>query len=296
MSRLRTASRLSLGTAQLGMRYGVVNAIGDPGRDGARDVLDAAWKAGIVCIDTARAYGEAETRIGAWRASRGCSPLLISKLPNLDNATAASFDAHFEQSAAALGVDHIDGYLCHSADNLGNASVRSGLQRLLEQGRIGAYGASIYAANELQAALAVSGIQIVQLPVSLANPRLIDSIAEAAGRGIMIFARSVYLQGVLLTAPDRLPTWLSELAAPLQRLRALASDMGVDPATLALAAVAAIPGVHSIVVGAETPAQIEQSAAALRAATIEPAAIDEAWSLFAHVRTELTDPSRWPQR
>lgn len=36
---------------------------------------------GIACFDTARNYGEAEHRIGAWLARGGKRPLLISKAP-----------------------------------------------------------------------------------------------------------------------------------------------------------------------------------------------------------------------
>lgn len=297
MTRLRTISRLTLGTVQLGMRYGVVNTVGDPGVDGAHSVLDAAWKANISCIDTARVYGEAEARIGEWSASRGYAPVLISKLPNLSNAKdPAEIEAIFMQSAAALRTKHIDGYLCHSPANLSDRIVRSGLDHLLAQDRISCFGVTLYSETELEAALAVPGLGIVQLPISLANPRFARNIAETAERGILVFARSVYLQGVLLTPPDHLPTWLSMLADPLRRLRNLANEIGVDVPTLALAAVDSIPGIHSIVIGAETPQQLAQSVTALRSASLHPAVIEEAWSLFKNVPAELSDPSHWPAR
>ncbi len=299
MDRLRAISRLTLGTVQLGMRYGVVNTVGDPGADGARAVLDAAWKADICCIDTARVYGEAEARIGEWRASRGHAPVLISKLPKLSKAkNPAEIEALFMQSTAALRTHQIDGYLCHSPADLSNRIVRSSLEHLLEQGRITCFGVTLYSETELDAALTVPGLGIVQLPISLANPHFAKSgsVAKAAERGILVFARSVYLQGVLLTPPQNLPPWLSPLADPLQRLRNLAREIGVEVSTLALAAVNSIPGIHSIVIGAETPSQLEQSVAALRAAPLQPTVIEEAWSLFKNIPDELSDPSRWPVR
>lgn len=297
MDRLATISRLTLGSAQLGMRYGVVNAVGDPGMEGALAVMDAAWKAGVTCIDTARVYGDAEARIGAWRGSRGHSPVLISKLPKLSNPDSpADIEKPFAQSASALGVDRIDGYLCHSPANLKNDIVLATLARLRSEGRIGRFGATIYSEAELDEALAVPELDMAQLPVSLANPRFATSgaIAAAAARGILIFVRSVYLQGVLLTPPDRLPAWLTALSNPLRRLHDLAAEAAVDVPTLALAAVNSIPGVHSIVIGAETPGQIEQSVRSLRVAALKPGVIETAWSLFKDVPAELSDPSRWP--
>ncbi len=52
-------SRLALGTAQLGMDYGVVAPSRAPDEGAARAILDAAWDAGITCFDTARLYGDA---------------------------------------------------------------------------------------------------------------------------------------------------------------------------------------------------------------------------------------------
>ena len=56
---------LSLGTAQLGMGYGVANKTGQPSHDQATRMIRAAVDHGVTYIDTARAYGAAESRIGA---------------------------------------------------------------------------------------------------------------------------------------------------------------------------------------------------------------------------------------
>jgi aryl-alcohol dehydrogenase-like predicted oxidoreductase len=299
MSRLSNISRLTLGTAQLGMRYGAVNTQGDPGLDGAFAVLDAAAGAQIDCIDTARLYGKAETRIGAWRKHRNANPVLISKLPKLHAPHSAdAITAMFEQSTAALGVPYIDGYLCHSAINVNDRTVLAVFERLMSEDRISGFGTTLYSPAELETALSVAGLGMVQLPLSIAHSRFAHNglIARAAERGVLVFARSVYLQGVLLVPPERLPPWLSPLTEPLRKLRALAADNRTDIPHLALAAVNAVPGVHSIVIGAETPDQLQQSVAALQKPAPEPELIAQAWSLFKDIPDELTDPSRWPNR
>ncbi|HWT34555.1 MAG TPA: aldo/keto reductase, partial [Microbacterium sp.] len=60
----KAQSRLILGTAQLGMRYGAANGHGLPSSGAAREILVAASRAGISHVDTARAYGLSENRIG----------------------------------------------------------------------------------------------------------------------------------------------------------------------------------------------------------------------------------------
>jgi aryl-alcohol dehydrogenase-like predicted oxidoreductase len=299
MDRLLNVSRLSLGTAQLGMRYGAVNVGGDPGLEGACAVLDAAWTAGISCIDTAPAYGEAEYRLGIWRAQRQVDPVLVSKLPKLDKPESpAVIEAMFARSTDDLGVQHIDGYICHSATNLRDSAVLTAFETLRCHGRISRFGTTLYSPCDLEFAMTVRGLGMLQLPLSLVNSRFArdESIVRAAARGVLVFVRSVYLQGVLLVPPERLPPWLSALAEPLRKLHALANESHIDVARLALAAVNAVPGVHSIIVGAETPHQLAQSIAALRAPPPEPALLEEAWSLFKNVPDELSDSARWPNR
>src|SRR3990170_3419142 len=189
MSRLSKISRLTLGTAQLGMSYGVVNTARDIGMDDADAVLDAAWNAGITCFDTARVYGESEARIGMWMARRNdASPVLVSKIPPLDGPDdTEAIEESFARSTAALGVDHIDGLLCHRASDLSRPSVRASLESLLADGRIERFGVSVYSSEQLFSAIKIDTVGIVQLPLSLANPKLLHegAVAAAAERGIL---------------------------------------------------------------------------------------------------------------
>ena len=76
-------TRLTLGTAQLGLRYGIANRAGRPDDATAAALLDRAWDLGIRSFDTARAYGDAEARLGGWLGDGHHEPMVISKLPRL---------------------------------------------------------------------------------------------------------------------------------------------------------------------------------------------------------------------
>lgn len=297
MSGLAGVSRLVLGTAQLGAAYGAFNRVGPLAPAAARELLDTAWAAGINCFDTARAYAESEERIGAWRRERGVTPLLVSKLPKQpDEFAPGAVENAFAESARRLGVQYIDGYLCHRAADLEKPGVRAAMERLASDRRIERIGVSVYAPEEIERALAVSGIGIVQAPVSVANARLMesDAIADAAARGVLVFARSIFLQGALIAPPERLPVRLAGLAPFVARLHALAREAGHDAMTLALAAVAARKEVHAIVLGGESPGQLRAWMAALAGPQPERAVIAEAWKIFTDAPPALTDPSRWP--
>jgi aryl-alcohol dehydrogenase-like predicted oxidoreductase len=57
-------SKMTLGTAQLGLNYGIANNEGKPGEEKALRILDSALASGVNCIDTAADYGDSEKIIG----------------------------------------------------------------------------------------------------------------------------------------------------------------------------------------------------------------------------------------
>jgi len=57
--------KLVLGTAQIGMNYGITNSKGKVKTNEAYQILDKAYSLGIRELDTAQSYGDAEFTIGA---------------------------------------------------------------------------------------------------------------------------------------------------------------------------------------------------------------------------------------
>jgi aryl-alcohol dehydrogenase-like predicted oxidoreductase len=64
MTRASKRCSFVLGTAQLGMPYGVANHCGLPSDADAAALLGAALMAGVRAFDTVRAYGASERRLG----------------------------------------------------------------------------------------------------------------------------------------------------------------------------------------------------------------------------------------
>ena len=56
--------KIALGSVQWGLDYGISNKKGIPSEDELSRILSFADKSGIKLLDTASAYGDAETRIG----------------------------------------------------------------------------------------------------------------------------------------------------------------------------------------------------------------------------------------
>jgi aryl-alcohol dehydrogenase-like predicted oxidoreductase len=291
-------SPLSLGTVQLGMAYGIANPAESITAAQADAVLDAAWDGGVRCLDTARAYGVAEGRIGVWRAARGSAPLLVSKFPNLEGEDdpAAAVERHFAASCAALGVERLDGYLAHRAIDIGRPGVADTLRTLCDAGRLAAFGVSVYDTDELDRALGVPGLGAIQVPVSVFNTGLIRSgaLARCRAAGVVAFARGAFLQGALFMAPDGLPDHLAPVAPVLHRLAELAAVHGLGLEALALGFLRAQVGIDSIVVGALTASQLSASIVAMAAPPLDEGLVASLSSLGAALPAAAVDPRFWP--
>lgn len=285
-------SRLTLGTAQIGLDYGIANRAGKPDAAAVEAILDRAWRAGITCFDTARAYGDAEARLGRWLATHP-SATVISKFPRLEEG--AEVRAAFERSCDALGRARLDAYLAHRADDLHRPEIADALRALRDEGRLAAFGASVYTPEQAFAALGVDGLSVLQVPLSVFNRRMIEGgvLAACSAAGVAVFARSVFVQGLVFLAPEALPDFLEPARGALARFRAFAAAHGLSLAALALGAVLAEPEVTSVVVGADTADQVDEIAAV---EPLDPATAAAAVSAFAGEPAHLFDPSCWPAR
>lgn len=280
-------TELVLGTAQLGAAYGVTNSHGRLDELAARELVRAAMRRGIRTFDTAVGYGDSEERLGRM-VSRSESVRYITKI-TLDDVT-QGIDSLIDSSRTRLQADQVAVLLHRAADLVSPRFPEffDGLRELRRSGAVSAIGVSVYDREELDTASSIADIDLVQLPGSAADSRLLEDprVAELAARGIEIHVRSVFLQGLLLADPDQLPSQFEVLRAPLLQLDVEASARGVSRLALLLASVRSVAAVSGVIVGATNVAEIEAIADAWAEDVIAPAALPQ-------LPEEVLDPRRW---
>ncbi len=258
--------RLVLGTVQLGMAYGV-DAVSQPTIEEAYAILDEAFAAGIRTFDTASAYGSAEEVLGSWLAARGHSDKveIISK---------GSGRADLELSLQRLDLKRLEGYLLHN--NMGSVEELQDSQRL---GLVKHIGASVYSPDEIQ-----SWFEYVQIPYNALDRRF----EKLQGT---VFARSPFLQGVLLMDPSALPQHLVTARPHLEGFIAVARRFNLSQ--LQAAILFALHGNtdHRVVFGVKTVEQLREIIAAAR--TPLPEGFLEAVRNLPIPSREIVDPSQW---
>ena len=303
--RTRDPRRLVLGSAQWGMAYGIANRSGPPSERELERLIALARDAGIRTIDSARAYGTSEARIGRvlagatdWRVVTKLAPDVGG--PGIEVGEALDrVAASLAQSRAALGLGTLPVVLLHRHAHrhaFGGKLWRT-LRAEREAGRIGQLGISTANPEEAWAALDDPEVECLQVATSLLDLRLHRQgfFPRARELGRTVYVRSIYLQGVAHLGSARLPAFLAPLAPTLETIERFAGELGIAPRPLYLAFVRELPGVHPIL-GCESADQLAQGLRDWEDETVDGALLATLLERLPTADAELVDPSGWPAR
>jgi aryl-alcohol dehydrogenase-like predicted oxidoreductase len=294
-------SALVLGTAQLGGAYGIANRTGVPADDAVARMLATARELGVTHLDTARAYGDSERRLGD---ARPLDLAIVTKVAPLDPALAgdpaavtAAVRASVDASRAALRRTGPLTLLLHRAADAaaGGGAGWQELRRRLATGEADRIGVSVQSPAELRGVLGLPGLGYVQLPCNLLDRRWPGT--DLTGHpDLVITVRSAYLQGLLVAGTSvRWPHLGDDRRdAVVAALDGLVAELArADRADLCLAYLLSLPWVTSVVVGAETEDQLRRNADLVRRAPLTAAEAEHVRATLPEMPADLLDPSRW---
>jgi aryl-alcohol dehydrogenase-like predicted oxidoreductase len=292
------ASRLVLGTAQLGQPYGIANQRGQPSHMETTAIFDLAVGAGVLGFDTAAGYGDAELRIGGYLRTHGLErqARVVTKLGASDVRDEIYLRAALDRSRARLGVVPA-GVLLHDPSLLAQwrGPLGNWLRTCRTEGKMDALGVSVYRPEQFAAALALPGLELVQAPFSVFDRRVEQAglLEEARRRsGVRVMLRSVFLQGLLLLEPSSCPPSLAFAAPLLRQWQDLCRRFEVAPAVAALRFALQRAASTTIVVGCESRIQLRELLAAAEAPPLSHGFLAELDEL-ATSDADLIDPTRW---
>jgi len=304
-------SELTLGTAQLGMDYGIANRAGQPARPLAIRMVREAIAHGVTTLDTARGYGVAEEVLGgALSGAWGSRVKVITKLDPLaslrhgseTSSVRAAVDESVQRSCAALRVAQLPVLLLHRFEHYrawGGAVWRR-LLELRDEGTVGALGASVYEPREALELLQDPAIQHLQIPMNVLDWRWKASGVDRALAGrpdVVVHARSALLQGLLVSSEEAacwpLPAEYDAVSS-LSRLRDSAAKFGRESVMdLCFAYVRSQPWITSVVVGCETLEQLKENLKLFCLPRLTPEQCAELESSLPKAPEGLLNPSQW---
>lgn len=213
-------SKLTLGTAQFGLGYGINNHTGKPDINKSIEMLECAYLNGINSIDTAVAYGDSETVIGKW----------------------------------------IKSYMHDFHDVMEYGEIISKtLRKLKEEGIVRNIGCSIYDLESIDTFLKYD-FNTIQIPGSIFNQSIIESdkITMLKEKDIKVFVRSVFVQGLVFMNPIELPLYLSGIKNYIVELNDLSNRYKMTITEIAINYLFNHKNVDSIVFGVDSLNQLHE--------------------------------------
>lgn len=288
----RSVSVIGLGTWQLGADWGEVSEAD------AKAVLDAAVQSGVTVFDTADVYGDgrSEQLIGDYLADNPALDIFVAtKMGRREQQDPANFQlANFrkwtDRSRRNLRTDTLDLVQLHCPPEavFSSDAMFDDLDALVADGAVRNYGVSVETTGQALAAIARPNVASVQIILNAFRLKPLDRVLDAAREaGVGIIARVPLASGLLSgrytaatefaendhrnfnrdgTAFDVGETFsgvdYETGVTAAQEFAALARAADLEPATAALAWVAQLAGVSTVIPGARNVHQAKANAAA----------------------------------
>ena len=266
------ASKFSFGTMQFG---------GKAGKGESQRLYEASRAAGLNFFDTAYVYtnGLSEQFLGEFAADERDGLIIATKCASVGGSTASNIRSQLDESRKRLKMDMIDVFYLHQWDNdTPQEETFSTLAELHSDGLFRYLGVSNFSAWQTMKAANVAErngihIDILQPMYNLVKRQVeVEILPMALSEGFNVAPYSP-LGGGLLTGKyssgqkgritdDSMykarygADWMHETAC---RLSGIAANLGVSPATLAVAWVARNPSVTHPIISARSVQQLAPS-------------------------------------
>jgi|GEM_PF-485903 len=289
--------KLVLGGAQLGFKYGINNQEAYQMQT-ALDILRTYDELSLQMIDTASAYGESEINIGAYYRSADIEPIVISKYIPDESTMLPDIKKQLMTSLKNMNLKKMPFYfLHHFEDYEKDPQVFEKLLKLKQEGLISLIGISLYHPEELETLIKDNILEVVdaiQIPINIIDTRWHKYEAILKEKHIIVFARSIFLQGLLLSQNTFSGLSIdNEVALIKKDLDALALQFKYSRYQLVLNYVFHCNLVDYVVVGFDAPEQLIMLKEQLRANYPLEEVQKEVKKLFNSVTEEILNPSLW---
>ena len=318
----RDISVIGLGTWQIGADWG------DVSEADARAILDASVDSGVTIFDTADVYGDgrSEEIIGGYLADRADLDIFVAtkmgrrvdQVP--ENFTLANFREWTDRSRRNLRRDTLDLVQLHCPPTpvYVEDSTYDALDTLVEEGAIARYGVSVETVEQALLAISRPNVASVQIILNAFRLKPLDAVLPAAlEAGVAVIAR-VPLASGLLSGKYTKDTVFAENdhrtfnrqgeafdvgetfsgvdfesgVAAAQEFAEFADSQGLTAPVAALAWLAQLPGVTTVIPGARTVRQARSNASAGSVARLTPEFSGQVRDLYDRYFREAVH-SRW---
>lgn len=294
--------KLTLGTVQFGMDYGVQGGR-QPSREKVNEMLSLALDRGIDHFDTAMAYGNAQEVLGSYREKhpdRADGMRIISKLAPMAFAEKPRAEwrdtvlGNVTESLQKLKVKKLEAFLFHNSEYIFDEAAVSVLTSACTEKLAEWAGVSIYTPREAMKALEYEEIEVIQIPYNVFDQRLdkCGFFEKAKEKGVEIYARSSLLQGLIMMDPEQLPQRMQFAKRYIESFHSICREYEISPLRAAVGYAGNHYGIDYVVFGVDNKAQMQEYLS-MQEETVPAELVKAIQKTFEDVEERLVNPVLW---
>ena len=232
--------KISIGTAQLGTKYGISNISHNGMKlSDFKKIIKYSLKKKINILDTANTYFNSEKKIGKVVKELNCQKQLkiITKLHNLKSIPAKQIEKKIinkcKLSIKKLKIKKLYAVLIHDIKDLKSTKSKIIFKSILKLKKIGLVqkiGFSSYEINDLNKYIIKYKFDIIQFPFNIFDQRILKKKTQLIlkKRKIEVHIRSIFLQGLLLMPYDKVPSKLKNSYPILKKWHTYLNEQRVE--------------------------------------------------------------------
>lgn len=260
-------SKLGLGTVQFGLDYGFTKK---KTQDEVNSILETAVDNDVTLIDTAREYGDSESKIGNFISEFDNDFVIATKLRLIDNLNDLGFNtlensiySSVNESLDSLSLDKIPILQLHQTDEIlfKNADFWEVIAQLKEDNLIDLFGVSVYGLEETQFILNnfTDSVDFFQIPYNIFDRRFEDMYDILSDNSVGLISRSTFLKGIIPCSLEDVPKELDGIKYFKKELEELANSLDLRVDELANLFVYSNDFINSTIFGVNSSEELEKN-------------------------------------
>tara|TARA_B100000787_G_C16186705_1_gene295089 strand:+ start:1106 stop:2008 length:903 start_codon:yes stop_codon:yes gene_type:complete len=253
--------KVSIGTAQFGLDYGISNITGKISPNELKLIFDFMKKYDLNEFDSAQNYGEIEEIIGNNFSNIKKPVNIVSKYIIKNTYRPGDIKNILTLSLNNLQTSSIYGLLVHNfLDYSSNPKIWDEMVKLRDDGLIKNIGFSLYKPSELDLILDRNlDFDIIQIPFNIFDQRFKCYFDELKKRNVQIYVRSIFMQGLVFLNSNLIDKEINFAKKYINLLTKISTNSGLSINSLCLNYALAYDQISKVIIGVTSSEQLSNN-------------------------------------
>ena len=255
-----------IGTASIGMNYGISNQNNKFSKRNSEKLLSYCIKNKLSYFETSGSYGYAEDLLIKFSNKNNLK--IIYKIPPISSETINDNDLskiyiNLNRTIKKFKKNSLKDLFLHSYSDLekkGSEKLFNLLLNFKKNTQVQNIGVSLYDRNQVDSVLQNYDFDTIQIPFNILDNNFTKTnyLKKIKKRNIKIHARSIFLQGLLLMDPVKINPFFDKIKPNLLSFNRYASKRNISKSSLCFNFVNSIKEIDKLIIGINNISHIDE--------------------------------------